>query len=222
VSSPLQLPLSGLEITQRGDGAIRLPRRLAGVSGESRPPSALRATRAYITSFGTTGLLIASALLTLAVMSAFVAFNGFPGQDVQDPIGTLLLQERQTPVNVPAKPVHVSVQAARAASAAGSGGRTAARHVRAPKVSTGPVLTERTPAQTPTQSPATAPGSTSSQGTTLVPQETSPITTPSTPQLPDTALPQVPSVTVPPLPPPPGDTQLPVDTSGVTGLLGGG
>ena len=48
-------------------------------------------------------------------MSAFVAFNGFPGQDVQDPIGTLLLQQRQTPVDVPAKPVHVGVLAATSA-----------------------------------------------------------------------------------------------------------
>lgn len=182
-------------------------------------PNALRATRAYITSFGTTGLLIASALLTLAVMSAFVAFNGFPGQDVQDPIGTLLLQERQAAVNVPAKPVHVSVQAARRASAEGSGGRTAARPVNAPKASTGPVGS-RTPAQTPTQNTQAAPGSTSTQGTTLVPQTTSPISTPTTPQVPQTDLPPV---TVPSLPPPPTDTtQLPLDTSGVTGLLGGG
>jgi hypothetical protein len=178
----------------------------------------LRATRAYITSVGTTGLLIASALLTLAVMSAFVAFNGFPGQDVQDPIGTLLLQERQTPVNVPAEPVHVSALSARRGSAASSGGRTTARHVQAPKVSTGPVG-DRTPAQTPTQNTETAPGSTSTQGAGLVPQDSLP-STPTTPQLPQTDLPPL---TVPSLPPPPTDTtQLPLDTSGVTNLLGGG
>jgi hypothetical protein len=192
-----------------------------GGSGDPRPPSALRATRAYITSFGTTGLLIASALLTLAVMSAFVAFNGFPGQDVQDPIGTLLLQERQTPVNVPAKPVHVSGLATGQGSGT-SGDRAGARHVRAPKASTGPVQ-HRAPAQTPTQNPATSPGSTSGQGTTLVPQATSPIPTPTTPQVPQTELPPLTIPSLPPPPPPPSDgSQLPIDTSGVTGLLGGG
>src|SRR3954454_7643815 len=110
-----------------------------GVVGDRVPQTRLRATRAYITSFGTTGLLIASALLTLAVMSAFVAFNGFPGQDVQDPIGTLLLQERQTPVNVPAKPVHVSVLSTSHGPASSRGGRATARRLRAPQASTGPV-----------------------------------------------------------------------------------
>ena len=152
-------------------------------------------------------------------MSAFVAFNGFPGQDVQDPIGTLLLQERQTPVNVPAEPVHVSVPSARRGPAAGSGRRATARQVNAPKASTGPVG-DGSPAQTPAQSPSTAtPGSTSTPGTSVVPQDSLP-SSPTTPQLPQASLPQV---TVPSLPPPPTDTtQLPVDTSGVTSLLGGG
>ena len=39
--------------------------------------------------------------MTLFVMSAFVAFNGFPGQDVESPIGNLVVQERPAPVSVP-------------------------------------------------------------------------------------------------------------------------
>src|SRR5213082_3528757 len=116
-------------------------------SVRSRTPSALRATRAYITSVGTTGLLIASALMTLAVMSAFVAFNGFPGQDVQDPIGTLLLQQRQTPVDVPAKPVHVGVLAATRNHVGGARHRaTTVRTSRGPQAGTGPVA-HRLPSQ---------------------------------------------------------------------------
>jgi hypothetical protein len=36
--------------------------------------------RAYITSLGTTAILVASSLLVLAVTSAIVAFDGWPGQ----------------------------------------------------------------------------------------------------------------------------------------------
>lgn len=56
----------------------------------------MRATRAYITSFGTTGTLIVSALLSMSVMSAVVGFNGgFPSPDTQNPIGSVLVKEPQ-------------------------------------------------------------------------------------------------------------------------------
>jgi hypothetical protein len=184
----------------------------------------LRATRAYITSFGTTGLLIASALLTLAVMSAFVAFNGFPGQNVQDPIGTLLLQEPQAQVSVPVKPLHVGVPgASKRSGSAARHRREAARNSQAPKASTGPVVHRTTPIQAPTrtQTPASAP----SQDTVPLAQATPPVVPGTAPTLPDTGVPQVPGLTLPALPPPPppsGSSQLPIDTSGITGLLGGG
>jgi len=158
--------------------------------------------------------------MTLAVMSAFVAFNGFPGQDVQDPIGTLLLQQRQTPVDVPAKPVHVGVLAATRNHVGGARHRaTTVRTSRGPQAGTGPVA-HRLPSQVPgsTQSPAPA----ASQDSGTLPVTTSPVSTPATPSVPDPSLPQVPGVTLPslPSPPAPGSTQLPVDTSGVTGILG--
>lgn len=40
----------------------------------------MRARSAYISSFGTTTILVAGALLMLALVSALVAFKGFPGQ----------------------------------------------------------------------------------------------------------------------------------------------
>jgi hypothetical protein len=65
----------------------------------------VRATRAYITSFGTTGTLIVSALLTMSVMSAVVGFNGgFPSPDTQNPIGSVLVKERQTSLPVAQHP----------------------------------------------------------------------------------------------------------------------
>jgi hypothetical protein len=183
----------------------------------------LRATRAYITSVGATGLLIASAFATLFVMSAFVAFNGFPGQDVQDPIKTLLVNLQQTPVSVKADPVPVSTLRARhgvAAAHARTRTRTHSRaHQRSPMAHGSPVTRRGgiTPpsAQTPASSPQQA----------ALPTPAGEVTTPlpagGTP--PSVGVPSPPKVELPPvqLPSPSNTTQLPVDTSGITGLLGG-
>lgn len=185
----------------------------------------MRATRAYITGFGTTGLLISAALLSLAVMSAFVAFNGFPGQDVQDPIGTLLVQEKQAAVKVPAKPIRVDVAAATRAATT-SGHRAATRRAHAPKASTGPVL-QRAPARTaPGQAPSSGQNPTSvAQTAPTTPLSTTPPSVPNTGvQIPPITLPSLPSSPPASPPPPPSggvNTQLPVDTSGITGILGG-
>jgi len=158
-------------------------------------------------------------------MSAFVAFNGFPGQDVQDPIGTLLLQEKQAPVSVPAKPVHVQVLGTtRSASATTTDRHASSKRLHTPRANTGPVVnrtspttpTAPSPGQTPTpsgQSPTSVAGSTPS-----VPLSTT------TPSAPDTGI-TLPPITLPSLPPPPppgGNQQQPIDTSGITSLLGGG
>jgi hypothetical protein len=185
----------------------------------------LRATRAYITGIGTTGLLIASALLSLAVMSAFVAFNGFPGQDVQDPIGTLLLQEKQAPVNVPAKHVHVQVLATRrAASATTAHRRASSKRVQTPRATTGPVVNRTNPTPS-TPSPGQAPSSSGQTPSSAAGSTPSTPVSTTTPAVPDTGI-TLPQVTLPSLPssPPPGGSQqqLPIDTSGVTNLLGGG
>jgi hypothetical protein len=156
-------------------------------------------------------------------MSAFVAFNGFPGQQVQDPIGTLLLQEKQTRVNVAPKPIRVQVQATTRSPAAGASRHTGTGHVQAPRASTGPVVHRTVPgSSTPTQSPSSS-GQSPTSVTGSAPS--APINT-TTPQVPDTGLP-LPPITLPSLPssppPPPGNNQqqLPIDTSGITDLLGG-
>jgi hypothetical protein len=45
----------------------------------------MRAGRAYITSLGTTGLLVASALLLLVVVGALIAFDAWPTSDASAP-----------------------------------------------------------------------------------------------------------------------------------------
>src|SRR2546423_14397787 len=46
--------------------------------GIKRLDPQMRARAAYISSLGTTGILVASALLMLGMVSAIVAFNGWP------------------------------------------------------------------------------------------------------------------------------------------------
>lgn len=91
----------------------------------------MRATKAYIASLGTTGVLLAASLLMLAVVSAVVAFDKWPGGQVSNPVQTLVLNERPQAIKVslrsPAAPA-----GARAAAGAGTrrgtrfttGGRT--------------------------------------------------------------------------------------------------
>src|SRR3954452_22136014 len=76
----------------------------------------MRATRAYIASLGTTGVLVASSALLLVVVSALVAFNAWPGGD---PIGGLkgLVVGNNEPALEPAGPARVAADAAPAAAA---------------------------------------------------------------------------------------------------------
>jgi hypothetical protein len=149
-----------------------------------------------------------------------VAFNGFPGQDVQSPIGTLLVQQKQATVRVPAKPARVAA-AHRGPTAASAAHRRRASLQRShrPLASTGP-LAHRAPTQQP-GSGTTSPGATQNAASVVQAAPSTPIDT-TAPSLPNPGV-SIPQVTVPSLPsppPPPSESQLPVDTSGVTGILG--
>jgi hypothetical protein len=158
--------------------------------------------------------------MTLFVMSAYVAFNGFPGQDVESPIGNLVLQEQPAPVNVPAQAAQVQVQGATRTPGTGHHGRIAAKRAVGPSATTGPVVKRRLPAATPgSQAPGSAtqtaaPATGSAGGQSL----------PATPQVPTDVLPQLPKVSLPALQAP-SQSSLPVDANGVSnavsGLLGG-
>jgi hypothetical protein len=158
--------------------------------------------------------------MTLFVMSAFVAFNGFPGQDVQNPVGNLVLQERTAPVRVadPAtmRPTHSATVSRRAAHH-----RSTARDAKGPTASTGLIKDRASaPTQTQTQAPAaTSPASSTGSSQSALPVQQT------TPQLPDTQV--VPGVNVPKVQLPviqaPSTSQQPVvdTTNAVTGLLSG-
>lgn len=75
----------------------------------------MRASRAYIAGVGTTGVLVASAVLLLAVVSALVAFQGWPGTDLSDDVSSLVVDApNRLEVN---GPVQVARNASPAAAA---------------------------------------------------------------------------------------------------------
>jgi hypothetical protein len=77
----------------------------------------MRADRAYIAGLGTTGVLVGSALLLLAVVSTLVAFRGWPGTDVAEDIGNLVVGDSERPLAVQDGPARVAREAAPAAGA---------------------------------------------------------------------------------------------------------
>jgi hypothetical protein len=110
--------------------------------------------------------LIVSALLSMSVMSAIVGFKGFPSQDLQNPIGSVLVQERQAPLAVAKHPAPVSVASAHAATADSGHVRSAARthhgHTSVPVAHSNPVGQSGSTAADPQRSttPVRAPDAT--------------------------------------------------------------
>jgi hypothetical protein len=88
----------------------------------------MKATKAYIASLGTTGVLLAASILMLAVVSAVVAFNRWPNGNVSTRVQTLVLREKAAPIRVSshsaaasATPLVRAVAALGATPAAGGG-----------------------------------------------------------------------------------------------------
>jgi hypothetical protein len=77
----------------------------------------MRADRAYIAGLGTTGVLVASALLLLVVVSTLVAFRGWPGTDAAEDIGNLIVGDTERQVAVQDGPARAAREAAPAAGA---------------------------------------------------------------------------------------------------------
>jgi hypothetical protein len=79
----------------------------------------MKATKAYIASLGTTGVLLGASLLMLAVVSAVVAFDRWPNGNVSTRVQTLMLTDQPTPIRVSARALVSS--AARTGSPASRG-----------------------------------------------------------------------------------------------------
>jgi hypothetical protein len=154
--------------------------------------------------------------MTLFVMSAFVAFNGFPGQDVETPIGNLVVQERPAPVSVPDVAVVAPARQA-ATTQAAARHRMDARGAAGPTASTGLIKQRRVSAPT-TQAPAAqAPATSSDQSRQALPVQQT------TPELPTSqVLPDAPQIQLPVIQSPAGSQQPLIDTQKVVGLLTGG
>jgi len=160
----------------------------------------------------------------MSLMSAIVAFNGFPGQDLQDPVGSLPVLDRQAPLAV--EKHRADAAAAHVTRASGVSARhTRNRHghaAKAPVAHTNPVVHRQSTSSRPQ---AQQPSGGSSQTSPVRVPDTSPVTN-AVPKVP--AAPSVPSpqtllksspVTLP------GGTALPVNlpinTAAVSGVVDG-
>src|SRR5215212_3348534 len=76
----------------------------------------MRATKAYIASLGTTGVLLGASILMLAVVSAVVAFDRWPNGHVSTRVETLVLKDSPTPIRVGASVPGTAVRRAAAAA----------------------------------------------------------------------------------------------------------
>jgi hypothetical protein len=81
----------------------------------------MKATKAYIASLGTTGVLLAASILMLAVVSAVVAFDRWPGDSVQSPAQTLVLSDKAPAIRVSADAAGPSLTRSTRAAALRSG-----------------------------------------------------------------------------------------------------
>jgi hypothetical protein len=79
----------------------------------------MRATRAYIASLGTTGLLLAFSASLLVVVGTLFAFNAWPGADIRNAVDSLLVDEDEEPFRL-AGPEQTALDAAPAAIAVAS------------------------------------------------------------------------------------------------------
>ena len=158
----------------------------------------MRASRAYIAGVGTTGVLVASAVLLLAVVSTLVAFQGWPGTDLSDDVSSLVVDgpkrlEVDRPVQVArnAGPAAAAVADAPVPGTAASGVSPA---VPAADISSGPAGREFPPTVGPEGT--TPPDPNSPQDDSGGGTPTEPVSEPGGLLLPDTPLsPQVRRVT---------------------------
>jgi hypothetical protein len=82
----------------------------------------MRATKAYIASLGTTGVLLGAALLMLAVVSAVVAFDRWPAGTVSTRVQTLVLNDSPAPIRVSATAILPTGRAPGAGALSGPAG----------------------------------------------------------------------------------------------------
>jgi hypothetical protein len=82
--------------------------------------TSMKATKAYIASLGTTGVLLGASLLMLAVVSAVVAFDRWPSGDVSTRVQTVVLADSAPGIRIapPSAAARTAAAAARATATA--------------------------------------------------------------------------------------------------------
>lgn len=80
----------------------------------------MRATKAYIASLGTTGLLLAFSASLLILVGTLFAFDAWPGADIRDAVDSVFVDDEDDAVRV-AGPEQVAIDASPAALAVAAG-----------------------------------------------------------------------------------------------------
>src|ERR1700733_10015565 len=93
-----------------------------GFRGSGRYRGSVRAARAYLAGFGTTGSLVAGAALMFIVASALVAFHGWPHVAGQSSPGEVVVSSRPTAASSSVGRRLAFIAAAGGAAAPGTGG----------------------------------------------------------------------------------------------------
>ena len=84
----------------------------------------MRATKAYIASLGTTGLLLAFSASLLVLVGTLFAFDAWPGGEIRDAVDSVLVDDDEDAVQL-AGPEQVALDAAPAAAVVAGGGSAA-------------------------------------------------------------------------------------------------
>jgi hypothetical protein len=162
----------------------------------------------------------------MSLMSAIVAFDGFPGQDLQDPVSSLPVLDRQAPLAVEKHSANAGAQrhalqtkATAAQHARRDHGRS--RSAKAPLAHTNPVSHRQSAPQPRTKQPSSGSG----QSAPVRVPDTAPVTNavPKVPSAPSLPSPQT-LLQSSPVTLPGGATlpvNLPVNTAAVSGVVDG-
>ena len=105
----------------------------------------MKATKAYIASLGTTGVLLGASLLMLAVVSAVVAFDRWPNGHVSARVQTLMLNDEPSRISVSAQATGASATTPATARAPGTTRAAPRATGRAPLATVQPQIPARAP-----------------------------------------------------------------------------
>lgn len=184
----------------------------------------MRAGKAYISSLGTTGLLVASSLLLLSVVGALVAFDRWPSQAAAEPETMAIGEQRDadparagTRVDIAPQAVAAAVTGATAEPAVADAAPAAGAAARGVQIDT---AIAQAPVPWLEMQPATGPGPAEQPSAPPTASDTAPVPPPAAPSTPSPGAGTIPpEVVVDIVPGDDGVTEITVPLADATGQI---